>query len=70
MGLTVFAEYFRCANKKMTTELNVKQTIMGLKIIAFCDIALSSLVGVHQCLRGAYCLHHQRISLIMGLVVG
>jgi hypothetical protein len=26
---------------------------------AFCDIALCSLVGVHQRLIGAYCFHHQ-----------
>jgi hypothetical protein len=30
----------------------------SLKTTAFWDIALSSLVEVDQCFRGAYCLHN------------
>jgi hypothetical protein len=42
--------------------LNVRfQFLMAvfMKMTVFWDIALSSLVEVYLCFRGAYCLHHQ-----------
>jgi hypothetical protein len=38
------------------------------KMAVFWDVALCSLVHINQCFRGAYCLHHYTITLIMEAV--
>jgi hypothetical protein len=51
-----------CHSESMTNLFYVRFqvfTALSMKMRAFWDIALCSLVGIDWCFRGAYCLHHQ-----------
>jgi hypothetical protein len=57
------AKYHKCAQKRKKTLKKLVRfivlTVAGMKITAFWDIALCSLLEANRRFRGAYCPHDQ-----------